>query len=423
MHALRKIPYYLVVALLVYMPFHIFLSQSLSLATGGLDYWKIAKDVFLFLALIFTGGLVFGTKKHRQDKQFSIFLLLSLGYLLVHFIIWRINPDISSSGAILGSVYNSRLLGYGLLGWGAVLVYPGKVTVTSILRIILVISTVVALLGILQYYLPKDILTHVGYSLDRGVKPAFYIDDKPDLPRIMSTLRDPNSLGAYLILPITILTLAWFKKRRLRIFIAGLFLLHSLALFLSFSRSAWIGALLSIMLVTLWGNLKYLREFFRKSWVFLLAFLVIFGVGTYIFQDQYAVKNIIFHADENTKLADSNTLHTRYALEGLEGIAEKPLGHGPGTAGLVSIRSKKVMLTEDYFIQIGYEVGIIGLVLLLGACFIILRRLYKSSGILPRSLLASFAGITVCALLLLTWSNEAVAATWWLTAGLVQKKT
>lgn len=422
MKNIRKLPYYFAVALLVYMPFHILFSQSLSLVTGGLDLWKIAKDVVLFGAILLTVGLVAATRNFHKNRSFIVFLTLSLAYLSLHFLIWRLNPNISSDGAILASVYNSRLLGYALLGWGAVLVFPGRISQVSTIRIVILVSSIVAFLGVLQYFLPKDILTHIGYSLDRGVKPAFFIDDKPDLPRIMSTIRDPNSLGAYLILPLTFLALAWFKKRRRRILISGLFLIHALALFLTFSRSAWAGAVLSILIVALMGNLKHLREFLQKSWIFFVTFIVIFGFGIYLLQDHYAVKNIIFHADENTQLADSNTLHTRYALEGLEGIAEKPLGHGPGTAGLVSIHSKNVMLTEDYFIQIGYEVGILGVILLVSACFVILRRLYKASGLLPRSLIASFAGITICSLLLLTWSNEAVAATWWLTAGLAQKK-
>ena len=38
---------------MAYMPFHIFLAQSLSLATGGLDAWKIAKDLLAIIAVLF----------------------------------------------------------------------------------------------------------------------------------------------------------------------------------------------------------------------------------------------------------------------------------------------------------------------------------------------------------------------------------
>ena len=418
MQILRKVPLWTVIALLVYMPLHIFLAQSLSLVTGGLEEWKAAKDVTLFLAVVFSLVLVWWTGAYQKSKAYQIFLGLTLAYSSLHLLIWALNPDINTSAAVLGSVYNARLVGFGLLGWSAVLVYPGKIDIKQVFKIVIIISTLVSLLGILQYLLPKDILTHVGYSLERGVKPAFFIDDKPDLPRIMSTLRDPNSLGAYLILPITLLSLAWARLPKRRMLVSGLLLLHVWALFLTFSRSAWLGALLSVGLVLTWNYKKQAKKFTKKYWPILTACLVVLVAGVFLLRDQYTVQNIIFHSDENTKLTDSNNRHIEFAQQGLQGIAERPLGHGPGTAGLVSIRTGKVVLTENYLVQIGYEVGVVGIILLIGACFVILKQLLKASGSLPRALIASFAGITLCSLLLLTWSNEAVAATWWLLAGL-----
>ncbi len=420
MHILRKLPLWLTVGLLVYMPFHIFLSQSLSLVTGGLNQWKIAKDILLLAGLVLTAVLLLVTGRYKKDKQYGTFLLLAFFYGLMHLITWRINANIDTSGALLATAYNSRLAGFALLAWGSIIIYPGKINIKKIFVLVVAVSTVVSVIGILQLLLPKDILTHFGYSLDRGVRPNFFIDDKPDLPRIFSTLRDPNSLGAYLILPITLLSVAWAKLPKQRSLIAGLLLFNFWALFLTFSRSAWAGTILSICLAFGLIYKDSLKTIVKKYWRFGLVAIVAISIFIYAMRDQYAVQNIVFHSDENTQMADSNNLHVRYAKEGVEGIMEKPLGHGPGTAGLVSIHSKKeVVLTENYFIQIGYEVGLIGLGIFIWIIAFILIRLYSIKTILSAIQFSAFFGISLCALLLLTWSNEAVAATWWLLAGLL----
>ncbi len=419
MHTLRKVPFWLTVTLFVYMPFHILLSQSLSLATGNLDAWKIGKDIVLVLGLALTVGLVFWTGIYKKNKKFLIFLGLASAYGVLHLLIWLLNRNINSEGALLGTAYNSRLPGYALLGWGAMLLYPGKISIERVAKLVIVVSTIVCMLGILQYLLPKDILTHVGYSIERGVKPNFFIDDKPDLPRIMSTLRDPNSLGAYLILPITLLSVAWAKRPKQRMLISGLLLLHAWALFLTFSRSALLGALLSVGLAFGLIYKSSLKVFVKKYWPWIGVALASLAIFVYAMRDQYVVQNVVFHSDENTQMTDSNNLHVQYALDGIEGIIKEPEGHGPGTAGLVSIHTKtEVVLVENYFIQIGYEIGVVGLALLLGIISYLLTQLWRLKTTLATIQVVSFFGISLCALLLLTWSNEAVAATWWILAGL-----
>lgn len=418
MERILKLPYIATIFLLVYMPFHIFLSQWLSTYTGYLDFWKIAKDLLLFAAIIVAVPLVY-YKNGFKDRLFWIFFALSTAYLLLHILIWQINPSIADKPALLASAYNSRVVGFAVLGWATGIISKKYLDLKIIFRLVVFISAIVCVLGIIQYLLPKDFMTHFGYSLDRGVKPAFFIDDKPNLPRIISTLRDPNSLGAYLILPIALLVGAWLKKPKARMMLSGLLILQALTLFLTFSRSAWIGAVIAAAIVFFWHFKDKTKKIIKKNVPALAIGLVIILAGIFAVRNQYFVQNVIFHADESTKLTDSNQLHAQYAENGLKGIIHKPLGHGPGTAGLVSIQTKHVVLTEDYFIQIGYEVGIIGLVLLLAMMAYICRLLYLRGDFYSQVLIASFVGITFCCFLLHTWSNEAVACQWWLLAGLL----
>lgn len=417
MQKILKLPMFASLVLLVYMPFHIFLSQWLSTFTGGLDAWKLAKDIFLLLALITSISLV-AYKRHFKDKYFWILLGGSLAYFLLHLLVWIANLDIDSGAALLGTAYNCRLFGYVLLGWSAFLLYPGKFPLKNVFKIVLGVSTVVAALGVLQYILPKDLLTHFGYSIERGVKPMFFIDDKPNLPRIMSTIRDPNSLGAYLILPITLLSLAFLKIKNARLLNSGLLMLSGLALLLTFSRSAWLGTGVSVAIILSWVYQKQFLGFIRKFWIPLLLAICLLLVTSYSLRDQYFVQNVIFHADESTQLTDPNDLRVDFAQKVSDQIIARPLGHGPGTAGLVSIQTNHVVLTENYFLQIAYEIGIQGLILFVTLMVFVIRLLLKRRDIYSKVLVASFVGITVSAMLLHTWSNEAVAATWCLLAGL-----
>jgi len=418
---IRRIPYWAVVALLVYMPFHVFLSQSLSLATDGLDAWKIGKDVFLAVATLFTICLVW--QRRRADKLFYCLLSLGLLYGLLHIVLWAVHPDIYQKTSILGIIYNIRLPACLLLAYGAARLNPDKFAFSSVIKLVLGVSTAVAALGLVQYLLPKDILTHLGYSLPRGVEPAFFIDDNPAFPRIMSTLRDPNSLGAFLILPLSALTYYLFRIARYatkrRVLIAALWLVHMAALYLTFSRSAWAGALLAMGLVVYWQFSSLFVRYLRKYW-WAGAVLILLAAGTlFALRNNAQVDGIFTHATAAQKgPLNSNQYHWYFVRRGLDGIAAQPLGHGPGTAGVVSIQNPHGgLLTENYYVQIGYEVGVLGLAVFVALNGLVYVWLLRRHDLWTVVLLTSFWGYVLMNMLLHTWSNEAVAAQWWLLAG------
>ncbi len=94
------------------------------------------------------------------------------------FVLFRSSDDTYST--IVASVYNTRYLAYFLLGYVVARSDGGLQKIRTIVKTMLIASIIVAGFGVLQYFLPKDLLTHIGYSLERGVKPMFFIDDKPD---------------------------------------------------------------------------------------------------------------------------------------------------------------------------------------------------------------------------------------------------
>ncbi len=419
MHILRRIPYYGFLALLAYMPFHVFLSQSLSLATGGLEAWKIAKDIILFGLVLFTICLVF--VKREGGRLFYVLLGGAGLYGLVHLAMWALNSNLYADSAILGIAYNNRLMCFLLLGYGAALLNRDKFVFSSLIRLVLVLSTAVAFLGVVQYFLPKDILSHLGYSLDRGVRPAFFIDDHPDLPRIMSTLREPNALAAYLVLPLAALTALLMKVRQVlsRLLLGVSWLVHGAALFLTQSRSGWLAALLAIAIVLWYSFGSAALRTMRRLWPVLLAVLLLGVVSIWQLRDTAFVENYIVHTSEAATGEYSSTeLHYILAREGAEIVLERPIGHGPGTAGLVSIHNPlSSRLTENYYIQIAYEVGVFGLLVFIAIQVVVYVRLHRRGDMFGHIMIAAFWGYVVTNMLLHTWSNEAVAAQWWLLAG------
>ncbi|HEX8762196.1 MAG TPA: O-antigen ligase family protein [Candidatus Saccharimonadales bacterium] len=407
--------------LLAYMPLHVFLAQSLSLITGGLEAWKLGKDVLLLLLVLFTICLVL--VQGKMTRIFRMLLMFAAVYGLLHLLLWAVHPEIYDRSAAIGIVYNMRLPLLLLLGYTSVMILP-KFVFSSVIKVVLGISTVVAGLGVIQFFVPPDILFHFGYGVERGARAAFMIDDQAGLLRVMSTLREPNALGAYLIVPITTLSFLFLRYKDLarRQIIGGLLGLHVLALFLTFSRSSWLASVLVILIVIAVHFREQIKPFTNRYWPMLAGAVIVLVVGLFSLRDTHIFQQYIVHSNptETVQDLDSNDYHWLFIRQGLEGIIDQPFGHGPGTAGLASIQNPAgSFLTENYYVQIGYELGVTGLVLF------VLLNVWLYIALLRRGnrwtvvLLASFWGYMLTNMLLHTWSNEAVATQWWLLAGML----
>lgn len=404
--------------LFVYMPFHIFLSQWLSSLTGGLEIWKLWKDVATLLVTLLCVVTVFIYKKYT--KSYVWLLVLTAMYGLLHISLLFTNDRPLSLG-LLASVYNIRLFAYVIIGFSLGLLLPKNNMVRRFTKLLLICSTIVCLVAIVQWLLPKDLMTHFGYSVDRGVKPNFFIDDKPDFPRVFSTLRDPNSLGAFLILPITLLVQQLLKywNSNKRLLLSGLVLIHVLTLMLTFSRSTLLATIVAISALVILQNKSFIKRYKRPIAVYMIIAVLSIGTGFVAFKDTYFVKNTVFHADEKTVLADPNELRVDLFQKGIEGVASDPLGNGPGTAGLVSTRAPGGLLTENYFLQIAYEVGVEGFLVFVVLLAFIVNELWKRrQSPIAIALIASFVGLVLANLLFHTWANEAVAIAFFMLAGL-----
>lgn len=417
---LIQVSQYIFLGLLAYMPLHIFLSTLIGANIGGLDFLKAAKDpiaLFGFCLVFFKSVNQPWFGKWLRDKLTITILIYALLTVIL-----AIVKSTDLDAEILGLVYNLRFPMFFLYGWLLTMWLPAKTLAKQATSVVLISGFLVTMFGIFQYLLlPNDALTHLGFTKANGVFPAFFIDNKPDLERVMSTFRDPNSLGSYLIIIISLIGAKLLSaKRNQKLFWAGYGLAAGLCLFLTFSRSALLGLVVAGTTAVLLAGPKLARHrLFKPATLGLATLVILLAGGLLVARNTYVVKNVIFHADQSTVLEDPNQLRAKFAKQSVKDIANHPLGQGPGTAGLASIKNDQATkLNEDYYLQIGTEVGLLGLVLFAAILILTVLKLWPGrSDLITVALLASFAGLAVTNLLVHIWSNEAVAYTWWGLAG------
>lgn len=422
---LSRISLWVFLGLLAYMPLHIFLSTWIGTSFGVLEAAKILKDIVLVAGFALALMVSIRQPWFRSLVRDKLIWLV-VAYAALTLLVALIKPT-DQDAEVLGVVYNLRFLLVFLYAILLSRLFPGARLRQTATKIVLAVAVPVLVFGILQYVLlPTNALEHVGYSRANGVLPAFFIDDKPDLERVMSSLRDPNSFGSYVVI-IMSLALTYVllgRRKQVKQIALGIFALSIVCLMLSFSRSAWIGALMAALslFVLIYGrNVKQRlgrKMVYGAAGIALLAVLVMVPL-----RNTYFVRNVILHADQSTTVENPNQLRQRFWRESVEAAGENPLGYGPGTAGLASIRNdvQGVVLTENYYLQILYEVGVVGLLMFVAILAWVAWRLYqrRPDDVLVLALLAAFAGLAVTNFLVHIWSNEAVAYTWWGLAGLI----
>jgi O-antigen ligase/polysaccharide polymerase Wzy-like membrane protein len=422
----QTISLYVFLGLLAYMPLHILISTWIGTSFGILEVTRVAKEGFLLagagiaLALAIRRGVVRELLRDRLMWLITAFVLLNTLLAL-----WR-NTD--QDAELLGLAYNVRFLIYFV--WAVLLtkLYVSKDLLNTAVKIAVAIGAVTVIFGLFQYILlPDGALSHLGYTRSNGVLPAFFIDDKPDLERIMSTLRDPNSFGSYLLIFLGFLSVGALTRvdRHKKIYYICFSLLTLLAVFWTFSRAAWIGAVATLIVTAMFFAARKQKwiAVYKTPLLFVAGLLVVAGVvGLITFRNTYLVKNVVLHADESTVLEDPNELRIRYWQESFRDIADNPLGSGPGTAGLASIRNdERTVLNENYYFQTAQETGVLGLLLLLAILVIVALRLFvyaQARDPVAAALLAGLAGLMITNFLAHIWANEAAAYTWWGLAGL-----
>lgn len=357
----------------------------------------------------------------NSDKTTRLLNGLIGAYIVLCFLyIFRADSLFEFTG---GFLFDTRFLFFFLIAQA--LVVTAKLKPEHIARIVVTMGVVLSVIAIAQVFvLSPQFLVHLGYEPYgvnlRGLPPSVTpLGDINDFIRPQATLRGPNPLGAFLVLPLALLLWQMFQGKKRDIKIPLKLFVITFALGLTFSRSAWIAAGLAMIVLffgAFGGRLRTLKKL-----PFILA-AVIVCLGLVVVLSSKTGRLIIFREDKNSSISVSDNQRSSLSREALRDVREHPLGHGPGNAGPVSAldQNDTGRIAENYYLQTAQELGWLGLTLFAGITVVLLSKLWQ----IRRSNLAMVAfatliGLSIANLTLHTWSDEVVSIFWWSFAGAV----
>jgi hypothetical protein len=409
--------------ILFFIPFHGFLTVWLSSLIGHYTLLRLWKETLLLLCVIGVIYLLLTDNKIRTHT-----LTRRLVWTIICFIVLNVawgllalnQHDVTAKSLAYGLLIDLRFLVFFLVTW-AVALRMGRLK-SNWQWLVIWPAVAVIIIGLLQLVLPHDIMKHFGYG-PNTIPIEETINHNSHYFRIDSTLRGANPLGAYMIIPISIISVMLLAKRNWRLLL--LLLASVIVLFFSYSRSAWIGALLSTAIVFMTGRLSGQAQ---KLVVGLSAAVVVICVGLFaIYHNNTDFQNYVLHTQTNSAVkSTSDGGHGSALKAGLHDVLHEPLGRGPGTAGPASIYngSHPARIAENFYLQIGQETGWLGLILFILINFGVGYLLWiRRADPLALSLFASLIGITFVNMLSHAWADDTLAYLWWGLAGIAMAPT
>ncbi|HEX8182869.1 MAG TPA: O-antigen ligase family protein [Candidatus Saccharimonadales bacterium] len=410
--------------ILAILPFHAFITVWGSTLVGNYTLLRLWKECILAVLLIGAAVLAVNMLRAEQDIRAAMrrqpLLLLIGAYIIL----------LAGSGAasVVSGAVTPKAFAYGLLLDSRFLIFfivtwlvarRSSWLVDHWRQLLLLPAAIVVVFGLLQAtLLPADFLRHFGYGADT-IDAVQTIDQKSTYQRIQSTLRGANPFGAYLIIIISALAVLASRASPKRwLYIVSLAAACA-ALAMTFSRSAWLGTTLALAWLTWWSiSSNKVRKGLLIGGSLLCMLLLVAG---YALRDNDVFQNTILHTDENSRSASSsNEGHLTASRDGLIDILRQPQGGGTGSAGPASAYndSKPARIAENYYLQLGQEAGVIGMLLFAAINLLVAQRLWqRRHARLPQILLASLVGISLVALLSHVWTDDTLSYVWWGLAG------
>jgi hypothetical protein len=285
-----------------------------------------------------------------------------------------------------------------------------------LLKVAAVGAAIVVGFAALQLFLPRDILSSIGYGPDT-IAPYLTVDKNPDYVRVNSTLRGPNPLGAYAGIVLALLAALVIAKgqqfvRKYTGAIGILAVCSVVALWISYSRSALVAGVVAVGVVC---AATIMRRLSRRSWI-ILSVLVCATIGGLIAgQNSSFVSNVLLHENPDGGSAiSSNDDHVSSLQTGTDRLLRQPFGAGVGSTGSASLHGDSPIIIENQYLFIAHETGWLGLLLFVVVFGLVMVRLWQCrTDWLALGLFASGLGLALIGLLLPVWVDDTVAIVWW----------
>lgn len=409
-----------VCAIILLLPFHAFFTTWASTAFGHLLLLRAWKELLLVVLGVMGGILLVQNNLLRvaffRDVVTRYAALFAVWVLAAALLLTN-DPD----AAALGAAIHLRGPFFFLLAVMAVFSRP--VSEQYLIKLVTYPAVGVVAFGLLQLFvLPSDFLRHFGYQKNITIPPYFTIDEQQDKVRIISTLRGPNPLGVYLIAPI-LAAVSTIKIKITRnknlVAICCLLLAALLVLYGSHSRSAWLGLAAGICVYGWYIAPKKVRSILLSGAV---AGVLVLGGVAYANRDTAFVQDVILHDNPTEGGEVSSNGERLNAIERtVTDIQESPVvGCGAGCAGPASMHHEDgAKISENFFLQIIQELGVVGLVLFLLLFVSVLKKIYAIRTSFAYAWLGVAAGVSVASLLSHAWADDTIAYVWWGIAGLL----
>lgn len=278
-------------------------------------------------------------------------------------------------------------------------------------------AIVVVGFGVMQLFLPADILSHIGYNKDT-IQPYLTVDENPDYIRINSTLRGPNPLGAYVVIVLSMLAAAVVsgvvkvRRPKVAVWLGGAFLASAAVLWATYSRSAVLAAGLAVFVVAIIAARHLIS---RRVWIVGCVLLGALIGGLALGRDHSFVTNVILHENrEGGSQVTSNDGHVESLIDGTSRMLRQPTGAGIGSTGSASLVAGAPVIIENHYLFVAHEVGWLGLVLFGCLLFVIFQALWRQRrDWLSLGVFASGVGMLAIAILQPVWVDDTVSIIWW----------
>jgi O-antigen ligase len=448
----------LTLALIVLLPFHAFGVTVLTRLFAGPGHAPLAwlalwKEVVVFALIAVTLTELVSRQLSKQSSQPSIDSIDRLVFFFVLIALLVTGLNFAGWGPLL---YGAKYDLVPLVLLGVLKLVPWSTAFGQrALRALVAAGCVVSVLGFVSLVLPQSVFSALGYSdlhslyVPSGPLAPFQQLGGSALRRVQSVMSGPNQLGIWLLLPIAAASvLLWRqpKQRRWRsgvivcafVLVCGLLFTASRSAAIAMTAMLFVGAAWANML----GNAK--RQLLRMA-IAACVFLTIL---------------VVLFPDLVIRTASSRD-HLARPLQALERIGAHPFGLGLGTAGPATNRYSDAcvhledgadaswaaqhpqlcvfvgdvqvqprpntgascdcpFLPENWYLQLGVETGVLGMMLFVALLFHVLQslRAVATTSVVAMPAAMALFGVAVAGLFLHAWEDAAVAYTVWILAAI-----
>lgn len=343
-------------------------------------------------------------------------IILSLALAVLYVFSLQYNHGFKPYGA--GVLIDLRYVLYGVLVYIGARLFPGLRRV--FIRVGLAGAVIVVGFGLLQFVLPRNFLSVLGYST-ATITPYTTIDDYAGLVRLQSTLRGPNPLGAYALVVALVAGIAAIRSklpRAWRIWLGVLAVGAVIVLFGSYSRSAVIGAaigaLAAVVVMAGWRIME------RRAVIGIIIGVCVLAGGLFVIRNTTFYSSVLRHEVAGSGPAvNSDEGHSLSLSEGITAVVSHPFGYGTGSTGSASLLSNDGYIVENQYLYVAHEAGWLALGLFIVLLGVLFKRLYaRRSDPLALGALASGVGLLVVGLFLPVFADDTVSIVWFGLAGL-----